>query len=173
MQINVAQLLKEPIGSKREYKVDEVVNITEGDSRVRGEVGLTRTDRGVLVEGTLNTAVQVSCGRCLAMFNYPLTFKLEEEYYPVIDVVTGSPVALPDEPGYFTIDERHSLDLTEAIRQYGLTALPMKPLCREDCAGLCPECGKNLNLGPCGCPTPEVDPRWAKLAELTRRIKED
>ena len=85
---------------------------------------------------------------------------------PTIDINTGAKLPEPDETGSFTIDEHHILDLTEAIRQYRVMALPMKPLCREECAGLCPTCGKNLNTGPCDCPANEIDPRWAKLLKL-------
>jgi uncharacterized protein len=77
----------------------------------------------------------------------------------------------PDDPGSFTIDEHHILDLTEAIRQYIVTAMPMKSLCREDCAGLCPTCGKDLNQGKCGCKQEELDPRWAELLKLKNSNK--
>jgi uncharacterized protein len=76
---------------------------------------------------------------------------------------------LPDEPGAFRIDERHIIDLSEAVRQYTLLAVPMKPLCEAACAGICPTCGKNLNLGACRCPPPEGDPRWAKLQKLLQK----
>lgn len=168
MQINVSQLLKEPIGSTRNYEVNETVDIT-GDgigSQVQGEVMLTRTNRGILVQGTLHTEVEATCSRCLSLFSCPLIFNIEEEYFPVMDVLTGAPLSLPDEPGSFTIDERHVLDLTEALRQYALLAIPMKLLCREDCAGLCPSCGHNLNLGVCDCQSREADPRWSKLKKL-------
>ena len=136
MEINVSQQLKASIGSIRNYKVSEVIDIGKSESMVQGEVRLTRTDRGILVKGTLHTEVEVTCSRCLTLFNYPLILNIEEEYFPVLDVVSGASLPLPEEPGCFTIDERHTLDLTEAIRQYGLLAIPMKPLCREDCAGL-------------------------------------
>ncbi|MBA7688765.1 hypothetical protein ES703_97254 [subsurface metagenome] len=74
---------------------------------------------------------------------------------------------MPEEPGCFTIDEHHILDLTEAIRQYALLAIPMKPLCRGDCAGLCPNCGHNINQGPCDCSPQETEPRWSELSKLT------
>jgi uncharacterized protein len=95
-----------------------------------------------------------------------MTLNIEEEYFPIIDVSSDTPLSLPGELGSFTIDEHHVLDLTEAIRQYALLAVPMKPLCREDCAGLCPGCGRNLNQGGCDCPPQEADPRWAKLKNL-------
>jgi len=100
------------------------------------------------------------------LFSCPLTLNIEEEYFPTTDVATGVPVSLPDEPGCFTIDEHNILDLTEAIRQYALLVTPMKPLCREDCVGLCPTCGCNLNQAPCDCPPKPADPRWSEISKL-------
>jgi len=171
MQINVAQLLKAPIGSTRDYEIKQVIDIT-GDgasSLVQGKVRLLRTDRSILVKGTLDTGVELTCSRCLSPFNYSLTINIEEEYYPTADVDTGAAVPVPDEPGCFTIDENHVLDLTEAVRQYALLAIPMKPLCREDCAGLCSYCGHNLNRGPCGCSPRGADPRWSELSKLQKK----
>ena len=166
MQINVSGLLKSALGSKLDYRVSEVVSISDGDSLVQGEVYLTRTDRGILVRAKLATEVKVTCSRCLGVFGFPVSVNFEEEYFPVIDVLSGSSLSLPDEPGCFTIDEHHILDLTEAVRQYALLAIPMKPLCRQGCLGLCPTCGRNLNRGVCGCPPQGVDPRWSKLGKL-------
>ena len=165
VRINVSQQLKSPVGSTRDYEVAEVVDIADGDSMVEGKVILVYTDRGILAKARLHTEVELTCSRCLSSFNYPLRLNFEEEYFPVTDVVSGVSLSLPDEPGSFTIDEHHVLDLTEAIRQYALLATPMKPLCREDCAGLCSNCGHNLNQGPCDCPQ-QADPRWSKLSEL-------
>lgn len=166
IQINVSQQLKEPIGARRSYPVNDIVDIAGINSMVHGEVRLTRTEQSILVEGTLYTALRSTCSRCLSLFNCPLTLNIEEEYFPTTDVVSGASLTLPEEPGYFTIDEHHTLDLTEAVRQYALLAIPMKPLCREDCAGLCPSCGHNLNQGPCNCQPQEADPRWSELGKL-------
>ncbi len=166
MSINVSQQLKAPIGSVRNYEVSEVVDIAGGDSLVQGELGLIRTDLGILAKGTLHTEVEVICSRCLSLFSCPLALNIEEEYFPTVDVVSGAWLPVPDETGCFTIDEHHILDLTEAISQYVLLAIPMKPLCGEDCAGLCPNCGHNLNYGPCDCPSQGTDPRWSELSKL-------
>jgi uncharacterized protein len=166
MRINVSQQLKSSIGSIRNYEVSEVVSIAGGDSMVEGKVTLVRTDRGILTEATLHTEVEVTCSRCLSLFDYPLTLSIEEEYFPITDVVSGTSLSLPEEPGCFTIDEHHVLDLTEAIRQYALLVIPMKPLCGQDCAGLCPTCGHNLNQGPCDCLPQQADPRRSKLNKL-------
>jgi len=173
MRINVSQLLKEPIGSLRNYKVGEPVDVA-GDGTghlVQGEVRLMRTDRSILVEGTVHTEVEVACSRCLSPFSCALTFHIEEEYFPTVDVVSGASLTVPDEPGCFTIDEQHILDLSEAVRQCALIAIPMKPLCREDCAGLCSRCGRNFNQERCDCPSQPVDPRWLELTKVVNEQK--
>ena len=168
MQINVSQLLKEPIGSSRNYEVNEIVDVTgDGSGRkVQGEVRLLRTHRGVLVQGELQVEGELTCSRCLCLFHRPVTINFEEEYLPTIDVASGVPLPSSEEPGSFVIDEHHVIDLIEAIRQYTLLAIPMKPLCRQDCAGLGQGCGHNLNQGPCDCPPQAIDPRWSELSEL-------
>lgn len=166
MQMNVSQLLKEYIGSTRNYNVDEAVGFSDdNDIRVRGGVRLTRTDKGILAQGKLQTELKLTCSRCLGPFSCPLTLNIEEEYFPTMDVLTGASLPSPEESGCFIIDEHHIIDLTEAIRQYIMLVMPMKPLCGEGCAGLCPTCGHNLNQGRCDCP-PQTDPRWAKLSTL-------
>ena len=147
MWLNVSQLLKAPIGAIRDYEVNEVVDIVNDGSQVQGEVSLIRTNRGILAKATLHTEVELSCSRCLNLFSYPITVKFEEEYFPTTDINSGAPLPLPDKSGSFTIDKRHILDLTEAVRQYGLLTIPMKPLCREDCAGLSAIAGHNTSYG--------------------------
>jgi len=166
MIIDVSQQLKEPIGSTHRYSFSQ-----SGDSAdkaefpVEGELSLLRTDRGIFVTGILNTRVEAVCSRCLDTFAQGLTLKIEEEFLPTVDPLTGVPLDWQGEEGNFTINEKQEFDLGEAVRQYVLLALPLKPLCREDCAGLCPNCGHDLNLGLCSCPAP-IDPRFAPLAKL-------
>jgi uncharacterized protein len=173
MEINVSQLLKSNIGATREYEVDEAADITgEGSADpVQGKIKLTRTNRGILVQGDFETRIPSECGRCLKKFEYPLTFSMEEEFFPIIDVNSGVMIEVPDEPGSFMIDDHHILNLDEAIRQNALLAIPMKPLCRKDCKGICQTCGKDLNKGACSCTKVEIDPRWAKLAQLAAITK--
>lgn len=164
MQINVAQLLKEPAGSHRHYTVDES-NGTSGYP-IKGEIDLLRINRSILVGGTLHTKGGCVCSRCLDEFDCELDFHIEEEYFPTVDVSTGLPLSLPADDLHFTISADHILDLGEAFRQYTLLATPMKPVCREDCAGLCSQCGTNLNYGSCQCSTKPSDSRWTRLENL-------
>jgi uncharacterized protein len=172
MQINVSQLLQEPVGSTRDYEIDEAAEII-GDGQeyqIQGQCRMLRTPRSILVKCSLSTEVELSCCRCLGRFRQPLKINFEEEYLPTVDVHSGVPLPSLEETSAFIIDEHHILDLDEGIRQYALMAIPMKPLCDKDCAGLCQKCGKNLNQGKCDCPAEDIDPRWSKLAELRRPL---
>ncbi len=173
MRINVAQLLKGGVGDTRYYKVSEPLG--EGFP-IQGEIKLMRTNRSILVSGKLHTVVKSVCSRCLETFEYPLVIELEEEFFPAKS--SGFSTVESEETEDFTIGEDNVLDLSEAVRQNILVNLPIKPLCRPDCAGLCPKCGKNLNYGPCSCLREQSDPRWAPLQALAlgnakRKINEE
>lgn len=162
MQINVAQLLKEPVGAKRSYKIDELAGEND-ENHVTGEIDLIRTNRGILVMGTLVTEIIGSCARCLGPAHIPVTFTMEDEYFPMIDICSGEHLkASADE---CTISENHILDLYEAIRQYIIMATPTKILCKPECQGLCPVCGKEIAKGDCGHGNKSYDHRWDKLVQ--------
>ncbi|MCL6647370.1 MAG: DUF177 domain-containing protein [Chloroflexi bacterium] len=169
MQYNISQLLRCPVGEVRHYRVEGDVTDVDDDPQpipVQGTVVLTRTNQGVLVrvEAALHSTEE--CARCLAVIRYPLQLTFEEVFYPTIDPLTGIPLPPPPEPEAFLIDHNHILDLSEAIREYAVMARPLQPLCRLDCAGLCPQCGANRNLMPCACAEPPPDPRWSALWQL-------
>ena len=138
MQINVSQLLKEPVGSVRDYQLNDTIDIMDNGSSnmVKCNIRLTRTNRSILVKGNFNTEVELACARCLDVFSCLITMSLEEEYVPASDIISGNFIQQPEEPDTFTINDNNFIDLSEAIRQYSLMALPMKPLCRQDCSGL-------------------------------------
>ena len=133
--INVAQLLKEPVGSKRSYDIDEVIEEQPVGS-VEGKIMLVHSGQGVLVRGKLTAEVELTCSRCLNVFLCPISFTIEEEFLPTHDVSNGLPLSLPPDLDGFTIDSNHMLDLGKLIRQYVLLNLPTKPLCKSDCAGI-------------------------------------
>jgi len=133
--INVAQLLKKPIGSSHNYDVAEIINEQAANS-TKGKITLIRTDRGILVQGKLTAELELTCSRCLDFFLWPISFSLEEEFFPSLDVTTGLPLSLSEDSEGFTIDNNHLLDLGELICQYILLNLPMKPLCQPNCAGI-------------------------------------
>lgn len=133
--VNVTQLLKQPVGSNRSYHIDEILDEKDKGS-IQGKVMLIHTGRGILVQGELTAEVELICSRCLASFLYLLNFTIEEEFLPTIDISSGLPLSSSEESVDFTIDSKNMLDLGEIIRQHVLLNLPMKPLCRPDCAGI-------------------------------------
>ena len=160
--INVAQLLQDPVGSERLYEIDEIVEST--GKKIVGNVRLQRTNRSVFVTGELTTSYWLSCSRCLKEFDYEFTISPADEYYPIVDIPTGEAMQVPE--GAFAISEKHEIDLDDAVHQYTLLGLPMKPLCKAECKGICPYCGIDKNKKNCKC-EPLPDPRWAKLRDLS------
>src|SRR5829696_8331212 len=176
---NVAQLLKEPVGSTRKLEIGTSSLPLDGQEGhggdsleardLKGEVKLTRLSQDLLAQGQVGAEVRLQCSRCLDEFSVPVEARLEEKYQPTIDIETGRPVRREEDEEddtAFSISAGHEIDLAEPVRQALLVALPLKPLCREDCAGLCPQCGANLNEGPCDCEPDTADNRWAALREL-------
>jgi uncharacterized protein len=172
---NVAQLLKAPVGTSLEYDIHEEDVQLDEDLKVigpiEGRVRLHHTNQGILADGQVELTLELTCMRCLKEFEHPMHLDFSEVFYPTVDVTSGVPVPPMEEEVAFPIDEHHQLDLTEAIRQNILVSLPMVPICREDCTGLCPQCGKDLNSGPCEC-KPEVDTRFSVLEQLLRNGSE-
>ena len=166
MRYNVSSILKEHTGSSREYDVDDDVQIDGETHRLTGHVRFDRTPRGILVRTRLNSKVDAQCSRCLRPAALPIDLTIEEEFIPLIDVITGARVEEQEgEEDAYRITARHELDLREAVRQYWAMARPMAPVCRDDCAGLCPLCGKEMSTDH-ACAEAPVDERWAKLARL-------
>ncbi len=163
MRVNVAQLLKEAVGSERRYKLEDLMD--ERDSvPVSGMLTLIRTNRGILGKGNVSTFVAGTCNRCLEHIDIPLSFEFTEEFFPVSD--SGRDQPEEKNTNGFVIDNNNILDLTEVVRQYRVLNTPMKQLCRPECAGICQTCGKNLNSGKCKCAQPRHDRRWDKLTDL-------
>ncbi|MBV8822728.1 MAG: DUF177 domain-containing protein [Chloroflexi bacterium] len=169
MIFNVAQLLKAPVGTSSEADIHEEHIQLDDDFRVIrpliGHVRMRRTNQCILVDGWIDVTLESICTRCLKQFEQPLRVSFEERFYPSVDVVTGVPLPPVDEEEVFPIDEHHQLDLTEAVRQHMLLHIPMVTLCDENCAGLCAQCGHDLNQGPCNC-EPAVDERLNVLKTL-------
>jgi uncharacterized protein len=167
MQFNVSSLLKEPTGASREYDIDDDARIDGASHHLRGRARFDRTTDGILVRATLSGTADGVCSRCLRPITVPITIEFDEEYIPTVDVTTGARVDLQEgEEEAYRIDARHTLDLGDAVAQYWSMALPMAPLCSEDCAGLCPVCGDEIAGAEHGCAREQVDARWAKLGTL-------
>ncbi len=167
MQFNASSLLQETTGAIREYDIDDDVRIDGEPHHFTGHVRFDRTPKGILVRARMSGTSSDVCSRCLKPSIFDVRVDFDEMYYPSIDVHTGAHVDLEEGiEDVYRIDERHMIDLSEPVRQYWSMALPMAPLCDENCAGLCPECGEELRDDAHACTRQQVDARWSRLGEL-------
>ena len=124
--------------------------------------GTVRNTAGVLMmEGQVRTTIHGICDRCAGSFDREVTFP--------IDVVLVTELANEENEDEWVFPlEGDSADLDDIVRTVFVLNLDSKLLCKEDCKGLCPKCGKNLNDGPCNCQK-ELDPRFAALKQLLEK----
>lgn len=144
-----------------------------GIGEVAVNISLTRSGEDVFAAGQLSGVVRLQCGRCLEEFDQELVATVEEPFFPKSTGLEGA--AETDEEAETTPDEGNlydgnTLDLFDVLRDQLYLAIPLKPLCKEDCKGLCPNCGANLNAGPCGCKPKKADPRLAVLKSLKEKL---
>jgi DUF177 domain-containing protein len=139
----------------------------------------TRMGRKVLVQARFSVPLTGQCRRCLTTVTLDEPVDLTRSWVPEPTPLAPAKrhdgesegsfdPALADEETY----EGKEIDLTPALREQILLQIPAPPLCAEDCKGLCPKCGKDLNEGECGCDRAVMDPRWAALKGIQLEKKE-
>ncbi len=191
MRIDVSGL-KQRLGEHRTESASEPVpSLAIGGDEVRFDepaavtAELYNTGKGIAAEVTVAVQAELHCSRCLKAFRVPLEVRFHEEFRqggppgvketrPESATAKGrrhkAPEPEPEEDNAkheeFSPYSGDVIDLTQSIQENVFLSLPMKPLCRRDCPGLCPKCGHDLNEGPCGCGEPDSDPRLFALREL-------
>ncbi len=118
------------------------------------------------LEGTVRTELELPCSRCLEPYRMPIDASFDVRFLPASEMATEQERELQDgdvETSYYRDDQ---IDLNELMREQFYLALPMKPLCSDDCKGLCPQCGTNLNTGTCECHEQWSDPRLEALKNI-------
>jgi uncharacterized protein len=167
LKVSVAEILGHP-GNYRDVSIDaglpQVGNalVHEAELPLRGQLRAEAVVEGVLVTGSVATTVGASCARCLKEVN-------EEISLEIVELFVGEGHETPEEEEVYEVDG-FEIDLEPMLRDAVTLALPLNPLCRSDCKGLCAHCGKDLNEGPCSCKEEEIDPRWAALSELRDKL---
>jgi uncharacterized protein len=124
------------------------------------------------VVGRAKTTLELTCGRCVEPFELPFDASFDLRYVPVVENDGEGELEIDSEDLATAYFREGLLDLVDLLREQFQLALPMKPLCAEDCRGLCPECGVNLNRADCGCAPKWEDPRLAPLKGLLNRTEE-
>ncbi len=162
MKIQISDIIS---GKDRSKKIDEIFNIEsfefEGDiikpitpCKVNGVI---TSDSDILViTANIKTELEMVCSRCLDTFIYPIDIDIEERF------TTNS--ESEDEEAVVVIDD--VLDITELVETSIISTLPIKRVCKDDCRGLCQECGCNLNVHTCDCNKEDVDIRFEVLRGL-------
>ncbi len=168
MKIDLSEIVGNP-GMHATVPVDEKCPPELGitcTSPVKGKLNFTNTGTLLLVDGEIQTDVKLECGRCLIDFTMPVSAEVEEEFR--LEKVGDAFQALPldEEDVESPLVHNNLFDVQELVRQDLLTALPIQPLCRPDCQGLCPTCGENLNMRKCLCPPAEPESPFKALASL-------
>ena len=145
---------------------------------VEGRADLVQENRGsrdivddIRAQGRYSGEFEVACARCLAPVRRTLEGRFDLLFRP-LGVDQGSSErainAAETEIGYY---QKSGLLLEDVLREQVLLSLPARTLCREDCKGLCPRCGRDLNTETCACDPASADPRWSALSDLASRIK--
>ena len=159
-RINVADLVQRPGARRREHLEGRVGDLRVVDSAVPADAAvavdalLEWVTEGLLARGSVSAPWVGDCRRCLG----PVTGEVTVDFRELFE-------AQPREGESYRLGH-DSIDMEPLIREALLLDLPLAPLCSPDCRGLCPTCGADLNLGPCGCPPATADPRWAALDVL-------
>ena len=167
--VNVVELLRWP-GSTKDVDISVVADDLEfNDDRMSDEpvhiaLHLESLSNGVSVSGTASATWHGECRRCLAPIEQRMDVSVAEMYQQGTDYAPGAADA-------YAI-ENDQINLLPMVRENLLLAVPLGPLCREDCPGFCPLCGADLSEESCGCENTASDPRWAALEGLKGRLPE-
>ena len=143
--------------------VDERISLT-GPASISGKVRLSGHE--VFVNGHVETRVQVECDRCLQQVELPVNSDFSLEYITGSDYESSEVAELTEAEMSVAVFDGKALDVDEIVKEQVVLAVPTRMLCREDCKGICPECGVDRNTGECSCVTNDIDPRWAALKNL-------
>jgi len=143
--------------------VDERVKLI-APATVSGKIRLAGNE--VFVNGHVDTRAQVECDRCLKPIESPVDVDFELEYIPGSEYESGEVAELTEAEMSVSVFDGQTIDVDEIVKEQILLTVPTRMLCREDCKGICPECGADRNTGECSCVVKEIDPRWAALKNL-------
>ena len=168
MDFKVATLLKSSSGNKKLENVKDTFEVewSRKNCDIEGTVLLTKTDVGIWVSAHLTAVSIAECGSCLEQYKASIRLEIEEEYFPLINLLTGerNEIEEIDEENFYIL-ENNVLDLSDAVTQYLSLQSPISSNCVENCKGLCIECGINLNIEACDCNKNEKNTKFAALLE--------
>jgi uncharacterized protein len=134
-----------------------------GNFRLDAE--LTKTRNQVILNAGLTLNANFDCDRCSTEYNSVIKTSFQMVY-----IFGRVPEVNEDVNVVYLPPETDKINLSNEMKDYSILAIPMKKLCKEDCKGLCPRCGKDLNEGNCNCSFDETDSRWLPLQDLKNKL---
>ena len=143
---------------------DDVIAV----EKVTADLNIQKSGQEFYCQGTVSGLVKLECARCLTEFSEERTGDTDFIIAPQPPADEREADVIDDEDYVFLIGDDLRADVTGQVRQSLILALPMKPLCRADCLGLCASCGANRNETPCDCEEKKYDSRWEGLSGLAR-----
>ena len=169
MRIELENLEKAGGTFSREYQTDELT-FDDQDLRliepVRVAGRVRRKNEEVELRGKLATKVAVPCARCLKAVEFPIEVDFSERFTSAVAWKHEEQHELQSEDLNLAVFDGEGIELDDLVKEEILLAMPGHLLCREDCKGLCPNCGADLNETTCDCATKQIDSRWDKLKDL-------
>jgi uncharacterized protein len=161
-RINVGFIIHEEIGNHYDFPF-EFEKIKLGDDlelrNFEGVVNVGKTPQGLVVQSDFSAQTTLECVRCLTPFDHKLTWSFTELYAFDKRSETDSGLILPEDA---------HIELSTLLREYAILEIPISPICKADCKGLCPECGQNLNEKDCGHRQDNSDSPFAVLKDLLK-----
>jgi uncharacterized protein len=136
---------------------------------VQAELSIKKVGEEILIKGRINTRLSFICSRCLCPYEFPIDAKFDLVYLPEELEVMNDQLEDKDIDRFFYSGCK--MDIEEVVLEQLNLTFPAKPLCSEDCQGLCPVCGKVIRNSKCGCVTEDSDPRLEKLKIFIRDKK--
>jgi uncharacterized protein len=127
---------------------------------------LANTDGEVRIKGHLEVRMETECDRCLGRAQFPLDVSFDLFYRPMSYIARDEEIAIDEGEAELAFYEGGGMKLEDILREQVLLLLPMQRVCREDCRGICPACGKNRNETPCDCKEEHPADRWEALESL-------
>ena len=120
----------------------------------------------IRIRGHLRVRMRSECDRCLEPAEFPIDSDFDLFYRPAVRADYQAEVEIDEGESEIAFYEGAGIELKDVLREYVLLSLPMQRICRDDCHGICPNCGQNRNLADCACEVKPVDDRWAALKNL-------
>ncbi|MGQ9646588.1 MAG: YceD family protein [Thermodesulfobacteriota bacterium] len=133
---------------------------------LQSEARVWKAGQSVFINGRVQATLQLQCVRCLKEFSYPIASAFELTLLPLKETTSPQEIELAEEEMESNFYQGGELHLSEIACEQIFLEIPFKPLCQEDCRGLCPKCGKDLNLGPCECVQEEFVSGFSALKKL-------